>query len=281
MAYSQRRPPAPCDTTREALGHTASASLYRSRQARDSAGREADQTPERVDKRRRLPRNELVQQQAAFGQQQTALLQLQTETVRLQRLLIERALGTRTQDLDVAPIVAQGAPAVLEPPSVAAEVVRPDVQSTERVATTPPSAATPEDTAPPIVEAPAEADTQHPPEEHEDSPLGSPARLYLVSSNAAPEPAPAQATTGVSSSLRAARYLQAASTKAARVVSRQDVERLTRLHEAGDAAHLVLGFGEHKGSTLLHVARTDPDYVRRLALSAQCPQGVPRRAKWC
>jgi hypothetical protein len=31
-------------------------------------------------------------------------------------------------------------------------------------------------------------------------------------------------------------------------------------------------FGEHKGNTLLQVARTDPDYVRRLALSAQRPQ---------
>jgi hypothetical protein len=55
-------------------------------------------------------------------------------------------------------------------------------------------------------------------------------------------------------------------------VTRQDVERLSRLHEAGEAAHLVLQFGEHKGNTLLHVARHDPDYVRRLALTAQRPQ---------
>jgi hypothetical protein len=30
--------------------------------------------------------------------------------------------------------------------------------------------------------------------------------------------------------------------------------------------------GEHKGNTLLQVARSDPDYVRRLALTAQRPQ---------
>jgi hypothetical protein len=34
----------------------------------------------------------------------------------------------------------------------------------------------------------------------------------------------------------------------------------------------VLHFGEHKGNTLLQVARNDPDYVRRLALTAQRPQ---------
>jgi hypothetical protein len=94
-----------------------------------------------------------------------------------------------------------------------------------------------------------------------------------VSNNATSQEVPAPATAGqVSSALRAARYLRAASAKAARAVTRQDVECLTRLHEAGDAAHLVLRFGEHKGNTLLQVARTDPDYVRRLALTAQRPQ---------
>ena len=57
-----------------------------------------------------------------------------------------------------------------------------------------------------------------------------------------------------------------------RTATRQEVERLSRLQEAGEAAHLVLHFGEHKGNTLLQVARSDPDYVRRLALTAQRPQ---------
>ena len=48
--------------------------------------------------------HELVQQQSAFGQQQAALLQLQTETIRLQRLLIERALGASGSDTAVAPL---------------------------------------------------------------------------------------------------------------------------------------------------------------------------------
>jgi hypothetical protein len=212
--------------------------------------------------------HQVVQQQVAFGQQQSALLHLQTETVRLQRLLIEGALGTRAQDAEVVPIATATVP-------TASEVVRPDVQTTELVASTPgPSAATVEDTTPPIAEVPAQQDAQQPPEpELEDSPLGSPAQLYLVSSNATPQAEPAPATTAqVSSALRAARYLRAASAKAARAVTRQDVERLTRLHEVGDAARLVLQFGEFKGNTLLEVARTDPDYVRRLALTAQRPQ---------
>jgi hypothetical protein len=214
--------------------------------------------------------HELVQQQAAFSQQQAALLQLQTETVRLQRVLIERALDTRTQDRDAAAVVAPTARPVFEPPSVAAEAVQP----TEIVAAMPESSgASVKDTTPPFVEpAAAEAESQHSFEEHEDVPLGSPARLFLLSNNAPPQEAPAPAATHVSSSLRAARYLQAAAGKAPHAVTRQDVERLTRLHEAGDAAHLVLNFGEHTGNTLLEVARTDPDYVRRLALTAQRPQ---------
>src|SRR5947209_5904900 len=50
--------------------------------------------------------HDLVQQQTALGQQQAALLQLQTETVHLQRLLLERALGVSdvTRVMATAPI---------------------------------------------------------------------------------------------------------------------------------------------------------------------------------
>ncbi len=66
--------------------------------------------------------------------------------------------------------------------------------------------------------------------------------------------------------------MQPPPTKPARPVTWQDVDRLTRLYETGDAAHVILHFGEHKGATLFQVAQTDPDYVRRLALTAQRPQ---------
>jgi hypothetical protein len=84
-------------------------------------------------------------------------------------------------------------------------------------------------------------------------------------------PAPA-AAAAPPATLRAARYLQPASDKPTRAVTPQDVERLSRLHEGGEAAHVVLHFSEHKGNTVLHVVQNDPDYVRRLALTAQRPQ---------
>jgi hypothetical protein len=216
--------------------------------------------------------HELVQQQSALGQQQAALLQLQTETVRLQRLLIERALGASGWDAAVAPLAGSSIPAVLEPQAPSLEVVLTDVHTAELIAMRDPSAALVE--TEPLAEAPAQVETHRAPEEeHEDSPLGNPPRLYLVSSTPTSEDAPAPATAAAHPpTLRAARYLQPVSEKATRAVTRQDVERLSRLHEAGEAAHLVLHFGEHKGNTLLQVARNDPDYVRRLALTAQRPQ---------
>jgi len=165
---------------------------------------------------------------------------------------------------------------VLEPQVPASEVVSLDLgcrQATELVATPDPSAATVETETLPIAEAPAQAESHRPQEEHDDSPLGNPPRLDLVNTRSTSEEVPAPGSAAApSSTLRAARYPQPASAKATRSVTRQDVERLTRLHEAGEAAHLMLHLGEHKGNTLLQVAQNDPDYVRRLALTAQRPQ---------
>jgi hypothetical protein len=223
--------------------------------------------------------HELVQQQAAFGQQQATLLQLQAETVGLQRLLIERALGTRELDLDGVAIVGPSTYAVLEPQVPSPGVVRADLHAAELIATPDPSTAIVDTETLPIAEALTQAESHHPPEEHEDSPLRNPPHLYLVNTNPTPEePAPAT-TAAPPSTLRAARYLQPVSAKATRAATRQDVERLSRLHEAGEAAHLVLHFGEHTGNTLLQVARNDPDYVRRLALTAQRGRANTRRVR--
>jgi hypothetical protein len=136
---------------------------------------------------------ELVQQQAAFGQQQAALLQLQTETVRLQRLLIERALGASGSDTGVAPLDGGSIRAVLEPPEKGSEVLRTDVHAAELTAMPAPSAVLVE--TEPLAEAPAQVKRHHAPfEGHEDSPLGNPPRLYLVSSTPTSEDAPAPAT---------------------------------------------------------------------------------------
>jgi hypothetical protein len=102
-----------------------------------------------------------------------------------------------------------------------------------------------------------------------DSPVGSPVPLHVVGATlASPTLAPAGATTSV----RAQQYLQQRPATPAKRVSRQDVDRITRLYEAGDAAHLVLQFGDYKGATLFQVAQLDPAYIRSLALTAQRPQ---------
>jgi hypothetical protein len=105
--------------------------------------------------------HELVQQQAAFGQQQAALLQLQAETVRLKRLLIERALGASGSDTAVAPLAGSSIRVVLAPQVTASEVVRPDVHAAELIAMRDPSTALVE--TEPLAGALAQAETHHPP----------------------------------------------------------------------------------------------------------------------
>ena len=105
-------------------------------------------------------------------------MQLQAETVRLRCLLIERALGMSGSDTAVAPLAGSSIRAVLEPQVNASEVVRPDVHTAELIAMRDPSTALVE--TQPLAGAPAQVETHHPPEEeHEDSPLGNPPRLYL------------------------------------------------------------------------------------------------------
>ena len=109
------------------------------------------------------------------------------------------------------------------------------------------------------------------PREPLDSPLDESPRLHVVSHGDVREASDLDQPIGVLPS-RGARYMQPPSAKPVRPVTREDLDRLTRLYETGDAVHLVLHFGDYRGQTLLHVARTDPDYVRRLALTAQCPE---------
>ena len=103
----------------------------------------------------------------------------------------------------------------------------------------------------------------------DDSPFGESPKRDMPSSKPASGAAPVPAFVPRS---RAARYLQPSTSTPVRPVSRQDVDRVTRLYETGDAAHLVLNFGQYRGATLVQVAQTDPDYVHKLALTAQRPE---------
>jgi hypothetical protein len=100
-----------------------------------------------------------------------------------------------------------------------------------------------------------------------NSPIGGPSALHEVGAVPA---AVAPAASALNS--RSARYLQPNPPAAAKRVTSQDVNRVARLYEVGEAAHLVLQFGEYRGASLIQVAQVDPDYVRSLALTAQRPQ---------
>jgi hypothetical protein len=52
------------------------------------------------------------------------------------------------------------------------------------------------------------------------------------------------------------------------------------VYKAGDAAHVILNFGQYRGATLVQVAQTDPDYVHQLALTAAA-RGARRAAAEC
>ncbi len=181
---------------------------------------------------------QLADQQCALGEQQAALLQMQTEIVDMQRALIEKAIGERAQVVMSTSVAVQSDNAPLDAPKVPAAVPA-DVAT--KAPLLPPTS------APGSGQAPSAEDPQ---QQSEDSPIGEPSRLHLVTDTDRSGRVDSVHPAGVSPALRGARYMQPPPAKLARPVTREDVDRVTRLYETGDAAHLVLQFGEHKGVTL-------------------------------
>jgi hypothetical protein len=180
----------------------------------------------------------------AMLQQQTAMLQVQAENVRLQRLLVDRLLGAAG---DETPVNANG---VATAPFSTAAIGR---QALAR-ADTHPSASPP---------GPAEI------------------RQDQVAVGFATEASPADslgdAAVGVPSladqnAARGARYYQPRPSPAAKTVKPEDLELMRRLHEMRDASDLILQFGPYKGTTLAQVAMSHPEYVRQLMIRAQRPE---------
>jgi hypothetical protein len=217
----------------------------------------------------------LADQQTCLGQQLASLSQLQ-------RLVVEHLLGSASsQNVPTAPSAADAEQRVA---GVVATVPAPALTSPVR-ASTPEGATGQTDNeghvatdAEPLAGATANAAlapepaAPEPPVENRaapiaDSPIGEAPPLQTVDVvRAAVTPAPA----GFNS--RAGRYMQPSAPAQAKRVTSQDVNRVARLYEVGEAAHLVLQFGEYRGASLVQVARADPDYIRSLALTAQRPQ---------
>ncbi|MBV9328949.1 MAG: hypothetical protein JO352_35015 [Chloroflexi bacterium] len=189
----------------------------------------------------------------AIVEQQTALLGAHTESLRLQRTLLERVLGSNAL------------PVPLSTGAVTASVARPPLlESASGTAPTP------------GVPVP-------------DAPLLVPAQLATAGSDTEPlptvEPAPPAAEGGeqpisaprspVSPRSRSDRYYQAHTRQTEqptpRPTSLASLDVLRRIQATGEVAHLVLTFGPHAGEPLGQVVQIDPDYLRELARTAQRP----------
>jgi hypothetical protein len=170
-----------------------------------------------------------------FLQQQTAMLQVQAESLRLQRVLVERLLGGQGS---AQAIGASAASTPLVAPE--ATVALAETELTE---------------APPTEQVSAENTIDAPPlQTTTELPTGMP-------------PPADQSATG-----RGARYYQLRPSPTAKVIAPEEVELMRRLQEMRDAGDLILQFGPHKGSTLSQVAMHHPDYIRQLVTRAQRPE---------
>jgi hypothetical protein len=179
-------------------------------------------------------------------QQQIAMLQVQAESVRLQRVLVERLLGAS------GPPGAVADPGAIAPPTstgiVASELPPASAPSSAPVPTTPFAAS-----EPPPSEALFEQTPGPLPEKTEsDLPFA---------------PAPMEQNP-----VRGARYYQSRPSPAARSIAPDELELLRRLQEMRESSDLILQFGPYKGSTLAQVAMSDPEYIRQLMTRAKRPE---------
>jgi len=180
----------------------------------------------------------------AMLQQQTAMLQVQAESVRLQRLLVERLLGAPSDEI---PVNASG------------------------VATAPLSTKAIDRQALTTADTHASASPPGPAEIRQDQ------VAVEFATEASPTDSLGDAAVGVPSpadqnAARGARYYQPRPSPAAKTVNPEDLELMRRLHEMRDASDLILQFGPYKGTTLAQVAMSHPEYVRQLMTRAQRPE---------
>ena len=182
-------------------------------------------------------------------QQQTAMVQVQVESVRLQRVLLERLLGVSSPQTD-APDAGSIALTIstANPPSglpTGSEGTAAAIPSTPTTANeTPRSAATLETAETASGPPPVQADS--------DLPFA---------------PAPADQNLA-----RGARYYHPRPSPVAKSISPEELELMRRLQEMRDSSDLILQFGPYKGSTLAQVAFSNPEYIRQLMRGAQRPE---------
>jgi hypothetical protein len=196
-------------------------------------------------------------------EQHAAMLQLQTESVRLQRLLLERLLAH-------APLEPAPPPPPHAEPSHPSPSAEPSPPPAWAAPNPPPHSAAPDPApAPELLARSCPAPDPIPPAE-----LLAPSASTLHPSPPAPPAAPAEPPPPAppAATSRGNRYYQPrASSEPASARPPEHVDLLLRLQAMRDAGDLILQFGPHKGSTLAQVALADPAYVRELVTRAQRP----------
>ena len=190
-------------------------------------------------------------------EQQTAFLNAQAESMRLQRVLVERLLG-----VDAAPQLRAAQISALTPTPAPVPNSTPASPGLESRPTTHEGPST-QDGPSSVGEQPADPVADAP----ELHPIAEPASLTTPGGQA-------EERTGNGAAGRGERYYRAqqpTGTAQARPMSLEGLDVLRRIQATGDVSHLVLTFGPHAGETLGQIARNDPDYLRRLATTAQRP----------
>jgi hypothetical protein len=197
-------------------------------------------------------RSDLTAALQALATQQAALVEAQTEALRLQRVLVEHLLNN-----PVDPSVGNDANGSASAVSAHSS---PTAGRSESDGTLPTGATSQDPSAP-----------------------GLPMLLRAHGGDPAPEltgphppsqlapPRDAASVTPGTKRARGSRYFQPHPTRPAKMVTQHDLVLMRGLVDVGAAGRLVLQFGPHRGATLGQVARMDPTYVRSLALKAQRP----------
>ena len=186
----------------------------------------------------------------ALAEQQTALLAAHAESMRVQRVLIERLTTTSV---------------VVHPPESATSAPSPATNATTEdsaVATVAPAAPGTVDGSlesqpadPTVISAEPEAVVA------ESAPV-----MDVVDSDR-----PVGHVVGGTGPGRSDRYYRSAAPQrpAPDTVSLQQLNVLRAIQSVGDPGHLVLTFGPHAGETLGQIAQNDLEYLRQLARTAQ------------
>jgi hypothetical protein len=183
-------------------------------------------------------RSDLTAALQALATQQTALVEAQTEALRLQRVLVEHLLNNSADpparnDADV-------------PVSVVPVHSSPTAGRSESDSTLPTGATSQEPSAP-TVPVLLHATGSDPAPELSPEPPSQRARLLDAA------PVSPRSTRG-----RASRYFQPHPTRPGKLVTQHDLVLMRGLVDVGAAGRLVLQFGPHRGATLGQVARMDP-----------------------